>query len=332
MANIFKNIDLFHDESYDSWREKYWIDKNKHRDAVQEISEEINTASKNPIGKDKNPFIDDEIDFFKGTVETELKKRDYAEDSKVFFDAQLDLTKDVLPAQTFAEQDKINKADKVTLFEQQEHRPAEFLNPKELDKMKLTTQEAFTEIYPYGNNVPQSPNMKPISDIHHQDVDFASVTYKDQDKLSRIKERANKKYGEKNSYVKNLWVLKTYRDEGGNLDYKGEKPKSKDIKKQISGDDHKGGYPYEGGVVDSLQLEVKGENKVTPVGDNYLPKDSFDSGFTPPNKQISSGWDAQPFDDGGFQDSFQSEQKKPLNNLGDLLQKHLIEKSLTSDR
>jgi hypothetical protein len=115
-------------------------------------------------------------------------------------------------------------------------------------------------------------------------------------------------------------------------DYKGEKPKSKDIKKQTSGDDHKGGYPYEGGEVGALQLEIKGYDKPIPVGDNYLPKDSFDSGFTPPNKQISSGWDAQPFDDGGFQDSFQSEQKKPLNNLGDLLQKHLIEKSLTSDR
>ena len=35
MANIFKNIDLFHDEPYDSWREKYWIEKNKNKDATQ---------------------------------------------------------------------------------------------------------------------------------------------------------------------------------------------------------------------------------------------------------------------------------------------------------
>jgi len=329
MANIFKNIDLFKDEPYDSWREKYWIEKNKNKDAVQEISEEINTASKNPIGNDKNPFIDDEIDFFKGSVDTVLKKRDYTEDSKVFFEAQLDLTKDVLPTQTLAEQEKIDKSNKTTLFEQQHHRPADFLTPKELDKMKPTPQDAFMEIYPYGNQVPQSAAMKPISDIHKRELDFASVTYRDQDKLSRVKQRANEKFGEKNSYVKNLWVLKTYRDEGGNLEYHGEKPKSKDIKKQTSGDDHKGGYPYEGGVVDSLQLEIKGENQVTPVGDNYLPKDSFDSRFTPPNKQISSGWDAQKFDDGGFQDSFQSTEKmKPLINLGEIIEKQVKEKAL----
>jgi len=345
MANMEKNIDLFkvfdEDEPYDAWRDKYWKEKLKNSDEVQKISEDINTASKDPIGKDKNPFIDDEIDYFKGSVDTVLKKRDYTQDSKEFFDAQLKITKDVLPPQTMAEQGKIDPSNKTTHFDQEQHRPEDFLTPKELkhqDKMKPTPQDAFIEIYPNGKQTPQSAAMKPVSDIHKQEIDFASVTYKDQEKLSRIKQRANNKFGEKNSYVKNLWVLKTYRDEGGNLDYKGEKPKSEEIKKQTSADDHKGGYPYEGGKVDSLQLEEKDYNPKW-IGDYFLPKQTQDNkvSYTPPaGKQLSSAWDGQKFDDGGFQDSFQSQKvgktelaspKNPLNNIGELLQKVLKEKS-----
>jgi hypothetical protein len=382
-------VKLFEDPSYDEWRKKYWEEKTKNPDPVQKMSEVINSS-----------------------VDTVIKERDKGQEVEDFFKAQIQISKDVLPPQT--------QGSLVQLFDQQYHRVEDFAKKsedfdkkdesfkKKEDEMTSTTPEAFIKVYPYGNPVPQSAAMKPTSDIHKQEVDFASVEYKDQDKLSRIKQRANDKFGEKNSYVKNLWVLKTYKDEGGGLDYHGEKPKSKEIKKQVSGEevavdsnnqfasveyknkdklskikqranekfgektsyvknlwvlktykDEGGNVDYHGekpksqeikkqisgeevspycgdqaypqGEIGTLMLDVKGGTSQW-IGDHYLPKQTQDNKdkFTPPQIQLSSGWEAKLFDDGGMQDSFQSEfmcNKQETNfastNVGELIEKVL---------
>jgi hypothetical protein len=59
---------------------------------------------------------------------------------------------------------------------------------------------------------------------------FAEVEYLDKEKYSQVKEVADRKFGEKNSYVKNLFVLKEYKKRGGKVKYSGDKPKDSDIK------------------------------------------------------------------------------------------------------
>jgi hypothetical protein len=308
-------VKLFEDPSYDEWRKKYWEEKTKNPDPVQKMSEVINSS-----------------------VDTVIKERDKGQEVEDFFKAQIQISKDVLPPQT--------QGSLVQLFDQQYHRVEDFAKKsedfdkkdesfkKKEDEMTSTAPEAFIKFYPYGNPVPQSAAMKPTSDIHKQEVDFASVEYKDQDKLSRVKQRANDKFGEKNSYVKNLWVLKTYKDEGGGLDYHGEKPKSKEIKKQVSGEEvspYCGNQAYPQGEIGTLMLDVKGGTSQW-IGDHYLPKQAQDNKdkFTPPQIQLSSGWEAKLFDDGGMQDSFQSEfmcNKQETNfastNVGELIEKAL---------
>lgn len=80
MANMLKNLDLFHDEP-DAWRKAYWAQKNKNKDQVGEMAERINSAS----------------------VKTVKTARDKEKESADFFKAQQDITKDVLPEQTMAE-------------------------------------------------------------------------------------------------------------------------------------------------------------------------------------------------------------------------------------
>jgi hypothetical protein len=62
---------------------------------------------------------------------------------------------------------------------------------------------------------------------------FAKVTYVDQVLLQSVRRSADEKFGKKNSYVKNLWVLKEYRKRGGRTKFKGKKPSSKTIQKQV---------------------------------------------------------------------------------------------------
>ena len=59
-----------------------------------------------------------------------------------------------------------------------------------------------------------------------------SVEYKDKDLYNTVKRQADKKFT-KNSYVKNLWVIREYKRRGGKVKYKGEKPSGTSIKKQI---------------------------------------------------------------------------------------------------
>jgi hypothetical protein len=61
---------------------------------------------------------------------------------------------------------------------------------------------------------------------------FAAVNYKDKDLINRVRQDADKKFSG-NSYVKNLWILKEYKKRGGKVSYKGDKPSSKKIEKQV---------------------------------------------------------------------------------------------------
>lgn len=212
MANASKNIDLFEGHS-DDWRKKYWKDKMSHKDEVDRISEEINTAS----------------------VTTVLKKRNLEKESKDFFQAQLDMTKDFLPKETTSNATVDTDRIRVDLFDQQWHRNDDFAKAK--NEMTITVQQAYDKVYPHGNPVPVSPNTKPTSSI---------------------------------------------------------------------ADDHKGGYRGDDGVpqgrIGTIQLEEK-SGASSPIGDNYLPDTAWKGKdkVKMPISQVSSGWDAQKFDDGGFQ-------------------------------
>lgn len=63
---------------------------------------------------------------------------------------------------------------------------------------------------------------------------FSKVKYLDKDLRSKVGQDANKKFGEKNSYVKNLWILREYKKRGGKVRNIGDKPSKEKIKKQIS--------------------------------------------------------------------------------------------------
>lgn len=64
---------------------------------------------------------------------------------------------------------------------------------------------------------------------------FSKVDYKDSGLKSKVQKEANDKFGQKNSYVKNLWILKEYKKRGGKVKYSGEKPSPDSIKKQTKG-------------------------------------------------------------------------------------------------
>ena len=59
-----------------------------------------------------------------------------------------------------------------------------------------------------------------------------SVEYKDKDLYNKVKRQADKKFT-KNSYVKNLWVIREYKRRGGKVKYKGDKPSQTSITKQV---------------------------------------------------------------------------------------------------
>lgn len=135
MANMSKNIDLFQEEGYDSWRENYWKKKTKNKDEVQKTAEEVNSS-----------------------VDTVLKERNYPKESEDFFKGQLDITKDVLPKETMADRARLD------LFDQQHHRKDDFTKEQN-DKMLPTVQDAFMKIYPLGKDEPQSAAQNPTSSV-----------------------------------------------------------------------------------------------------------------------------------------------------------------------
>lgn len=64
---------------------------------------------------------------------------------------------------------------------------------------------------------------------------ISEVKYRDEELYNRVKQAANKKFGDKTSYVKNLWILREYKSRGGKVQYKGKKPSSTSTKKLIKG-------------------------------------------------------------------------------------------------
>jgi hypothetical protein len=64
---------------------------------------------------------------------------------------------------------------------------------------------------------------------------FAAVNYQNSELIKNVRQSADKKFGDKNSYVKNLWVLKEYKRRGGKVSYEGKKPSNKKIEKQVAG-------------------------------------------------------------------------------------------------
>ena len=61
-----------------------------------------------------------------------------------------------------------------------------------------------------------------------------AVKYKDASLYESVKRDADKKFP-KNSYVKNLWIIREYKKRGGKVEYEGDKPSKNSIKKQVKG-------------------------------------------------------------------------------------------------
>lgn len=73
---------------------------------------------------------------------------------------------------------------------------------------------------------------------------FAGIKYLNPDIREKVEKEAEKKFGAKNSYVKNLWILKTYRKQGGKTKFEGKKPSGQKITKQIEGKFAEVAVPY----------------------------------------------------------------------------------------
>jgi len=78
--------------------------------------------------------------------------------------------------------------------------------------------------------------MTSIQELLEKDDVFAAVDYKDSSLLNTVKQAADKKFGSKRSYVKNLWVLKEYKKRGGKVKYSGKRPSGDTIKKNVEKD------------------------------------------------------------------------------------------------
>lgn len=63
---------------------------------------------------------------------------------------------------------------------------------------------------------------------------FAAVKYDNNELLNSVKDSADKKFGNKTSYVKNLWVLKEYKKRGGKVKYTGKKPNNENIENSVA--------------------------------------------------------------------------------------------------
>lgn len=61
---------------------------------------------------------------------------------------------------------------------------------------------------------------------------IAAVNYKNKELYNEVRKSADKKFP-KNSYVKNLWILKEYKKRGGKVSYDGKKPSKEKVQKQV---------------------------------------------------------------------------------------------------
>jgi hypothetical protein len=68
--------------------------------------------------------------------------------------------------------------------------------------------------------------------MHDQIFTIGGVNYQDKELYNEVKKSADSKFP-KNSYVKNLWILREYKKKGGKVNYQGKKPSSEKIKKQV---------------------------------------------------------------------------------------------------
>jgi hypothetical protein len=62
----------------------------------------------------------------------------------------------------------------------------------------------------------------------------AKVIYHDKSLLSKVRKSADEKFGNKNSYTKNLWTLRSYKKQGGRVSYQGEKQSNKKIEQSVA--------------------------------------------------------------------------------------------------
>ena len=92
-------------------------------------------------------------------------------------------------------------------------------------------------------------------DCKEEKESFSKVEYKDKELYQKVRKDADNKFGAKNSYVKNLWVLKEYKKRGGKTKFSGKKPNSDEIKKSVkSAEIH--------AEMDEYQDEVEAAEKV----------------------------------------------------------------------
>lgn len=73
-----------------------------------------------------------------------------------------------------------------------------------------------------------------LSENEWEEIFAAKVDYADKELYQKVRQDANKKF-DKDSYVKNLWVLKEYKRRGGKVKQSGKKPSAESIKKQVRG-------------------------------------------------------------------------------------------------
>jgi hypothetical protein len=78
--------------------------------------------------------------------------------------------------------------------------------------------------------------MLPLQELKEKDSVFVAVEYENKNLLNTVKDAAQKKFGDKSSYVKNLWVLKEYKKRGGKVKYSGKRPSQDQIKKNVEKD------------------------------------------------------------------------------------------------
>jgi hypothetical protein len=104
-----------------------------------------------------------------------------------------------------------------------------------------------------------------------------AVNYSDQKLYNSVKTSADKKFP-KNSYVKNLWILKEYKKRGGKVSYENKtKPKNSAIQKQISGEEIVVSYCKNcDEIVEAAEEALTLENLYVPSAEEYLSAEEID--------------------------------------------------------
>jgi hypothetical protein len=104
-----------------------------------------------------------------------------------------------------------------------------------------------------------------------------AVNYSDHKLYNSVKTSADKKFP-KNSYVKNLWILKEYKKRGGKVSYENKtKPKNSAIQKQISGEEIVVSYCKNcDEIVEAAEEALTLENLYVPSAEEYLSAEEID--------------------------------------------------------